>query len=37
MMHYSIVEGRQEADMKGVRRGEDMRVKAPLFFGNPLS
>lgn len=37
MMHYSIVEDRQEADIKGVRRGEDIRVKAPLFFGSSLS
>lgn len=33
MMHYSIVEGRREADMKGVRRGEDIRVKTPLSLG----
>lgn len=37
MMHYSVVESRQEADMKGVSWGEDMRVKTPLFFGRPLS
>lgn len=37
MMHYSIVEGSQEADMEVMRRGEEMRVKFVLFFGSPLS